>query len=131
MSQEIILKYDVFKIDTELKILGKRFVDENKNNFKILYDIERELTEYLSFEDDPYYSDEELEIKLIQVNPINNLSHMFSECELLLSVTNIAQLDTSQVIDMSYMFYNCKELRELIYYICLKFGYWIYLKLKI
>ena len=41
-----------------------------------------------------------------------NMSYMFYNCKSLREL-NISQFDTSKVIDMSYMFYNCYSLSEL------------------
>ena len=42
-----------------------------------------------------------------------NMSYMFYNCKSLIEL-NISQFNTSKVIDMSYMFYNCSSLNHLI-----------------
>ena len=51
-----------------------------------------------------------LDIKLVQIETITDMSFMLYNCESLLTLPDISNLNTSCVTDMSYMFFNCKSL---------------------
>ena len=55
---------------------------------------------------------ETLEIKLIESEPINNMSQIFHSYTLLQSLPDI-KWNTENVTDMSEMFYDCKLLNSL------------------
>ena len=93
--------------ESEIRIFGKEFVNNNKNNCKIIYNgKEYELTETFNIKD-------KLEIKLIGINAISNMSCIFAECENLMSLPDISKWDTKNIINMSYLFYICKSLANL------------------
>ena len=46
-----------------------------------------------------------LEIKLIETNPIINMSYLFCECKSLKFLPDISKWDTKNVINISSMFY--------------------------
>ena len=78
-KNEIIIKYKINKNDNKIKLFGKLFVIHNKKNCKImcedkLYDLNEffDLTNYNKSKDI-------LEIKLIIINNITNMSHLFSD----------------------------------------------------
>ena len=91
------------RIDGDVKIFDKKFVDNNKNNCRIKYknNIYELKENFETFEDI-------LEIKLIGY--INDMSYMFYGCRSLKSLPNISLWNTSKVINMNYMFYDCKSL---------------------
>jgi len=93
-------------IDGDVKIFDKKFVDNNKNNCRILYKNNfYELTENFETLEDI------LEIKLIGY--INNMSYMFYGCISLKSLPDISLWNTSKVINMSNMFNGCGNLSSL------------------
>ena len=59
------------------------------------------------------YKNNILEIKLIGINNITDMSWMFSECSSLLSLADISKWNTNNVINMSYMFNECSSLASL------------------
>ena len=59
------------------------------------------------------YNEKILKIKLIGVNNITNISHMFCGCKSLISLPDISKWNTSNVNDMSNMFYGCSSLSSL------------------
>ena len=102
----------IYKVNNEkkVKILGKRFVENNKSNFRIIYlNKIYELQEYFEIEQIV----EELEIKIVAINKIINLSYMFDECTSLIYLPDISNLNTNYVTNMSYMFNNCSSLISL------------------
>ena len=89
-----------------IRIFGDKFVENNKNNCKIIYKEEtRDICTHLDLEDEK--DADTFDIKLIGVNNITNFSYMFYECENLLLLLDIEHIKTINIIDMSYMFYNC------------------------
>ena len=101
-----------YKVNNEkkIKILGKNFVENNKNNFKIIYMNKiYELQEYFEIEQVV----KELEIKIVPINKVINLSYMFDECSSLIYLPDISNLNTNYVTNMSYMFSNCSSLLSL------------------
>jgi len=55
----------------------------------------------------------QIELHLIGINKVTNISFMFSGCKSLLSLSDISQWNTSTVTNMSNMFYGCKSLTSL------------------
>ena len=89
---------------SKTKIFGYKFVDNNKDNCKIIFNNKQyDLVEELNLENIN-------KIKLTRIKGITDMSYMFYKCDLLLSLPDIDKMDTSQVIDMSYLFDGCKSL---------------------
>ena len=113
LSNKIKIKYKKNINQSELKIFGKYFVEENKENCKIIYEYKfYELNEYLNISN----CDKNLgivEVELTGINNITNMAFMFYDCESLLSFQDISNWNTINVIDMSWMFYNCNSLISL------------------
>ena len=105
-NDSIIINYKIGKNDTKIKIFGENFVKNNKNNCHIIYKNKKyELMEYLELE--KLEKLEFLEIKLIGINNIIDASYMFYECEYLISLPNINIWNTNNIINMSWMFRGC------------------------
>ena len=107
-----IIKYKIRKDkkDRRIKIFNEQFVENNKSNFKIIYNNE-ELNLISSLE---ISCDENIvEITLKQINEITNLSKMFMECDELYSFPGLSKLNTEKVTDISHLFRNCKNILEL------------------
>ena len=111
IKKGFIIKYSINEFDYSIKLFSEEFLKKNKNNFNILInDNEFELTEnYLCQKDDKG----ELEVKLIAINNIDDLSYMFNECSLLTTLEGISKWQTENVTDMSYMFNGCSKLTSL------------------
>ena len=88
------------------------FVKKNSKNCKfILNNKEYDLCEFYTIKNEQ--EEKEIEIKLIINKKLTDLSHMFSACLCLFSISNLSNLDTSEVEDMSFMFYECSNLSYL------------------
>ena len=91
-NTEIILKYINKK--GKIKILGEEFVDNNKNNCKIIYNgIEKELNSCIINDNES----NEIEIKLKIYKDIIDMSKMFSDCKDLKSISDLSKLNTNNV----------------------------------
>ena len=130
----IKIKYNVNQNNKKIKIFGDTFVINNRSICKMIYNNkEYDLNSSFLFENTD-------EIILTNIKNITQLNHMFAQCDSLLSIYNIEQLntsnitnmssifnsyksllalpdtskwDTSQVTDMSFMFYECSSLISL------------------
>ena len=137
---KIIIKYNIFYEKYEdYRLFGDKFVENNKNNCKML--INKEVYDLCCFIDknlvkNTKNKNNEIQVKLIEVskildmsymfskvsslskfskwntNEVEDMSHMFDGC-LLKSLPDISSWDISNVIDISYMFNKCSELLSL------------------
>ena len=112
-----IIKYKILGKEDKIKIFGDTFVENNKNNFRISLDDKNEL-ELVSFLDlkknEKYIKiNKIIEIKLIQINEVTNLSMMFQGCRNIISVPDLSTINTDNITDISFMFSNCNLLTSL------------------
>ena len=111
---EINIIYDIEecnKKEGKIKIFGKYFVNNNKNKCKIIInDKENELIEEYNIKDN---NKKKLEIKLIGIDKISDMSYMFDGCSSLSNLPDISKWNTNNVNNMSYMFYKCSSLSKL------------------
>ena len=103
--------------DNKIKLFGKKFCEFNKDNcYIIINEKEFPLSEYYILEKNDIKK-KELEIKFIQLKPLTNMSYMFYSEEddpiYLFEITSITNWDTSNIIDMSNLFYNCTLLKTI------------------
>ena len=112
-EDEIRMIYKINKNESSIRILGSKFVENNKDYCKIIYnDNEYELDNEFNINDIDH-NDEELEIKLKGIKNITNMSSMFCMCKELISLPDISKIDTTKVTDMSGMFDVCSSLSSL------------------
>ena len=105
-KDEIIVTYNIDG-KKEIKILGKQFAERNKNICYIIYkNKEYRLSEYFKVEE----TNENIKIKIIGINRINDASYMFYKCSSLLNIDDISNWNTTNINDMSYMFYECTSI---------------------
>ena len=85
INNEINIIYNINKKQkkNKIRIFGKDFVKNNKDKCKIIIDEkESELMEEYNIKN---YHNNKLEIKLINIDEITDMSHMFNECLSLLN----------------------------------------------
>ena len=112
-NKEIELNYQSNN-DGKLRIFGNKFVKNNINKCKIIYEYdEYDLTKFIDDIYNDYEPNEIIKIKLKGINNVTDMSYMFSGCSSLSSLPDIATLNTSHVIDMSLMFDDCSSLSSL------------------
>ena len=114
----MIIKYKV-KADSEnIKIFGKKFISKNKSNCKmsIIDDSTNlsDITEYFTV-NETMRKNRCFYIKLIETNPITDMSYIFGKFYHNEGVVQIQKLkaiswDTKNVINMSKFFCECNEL---------------------
>ena len=116
MSDNVLLFELTYKLGEEeghnrdIKLFNKIFINNNTANCKIIYkNNEYKLMEYFSVIERDYFPTNSFIIQL-KSSHITNMSHMFSNCNQLLSINNRSYFDTSNVNDMSSMFNDCSSL---------------------
>ena len=98
----------------QVRIFGKTFVNNNKDNCVIIYEEnEFELAEYFEDIDFSYKNRDPFTFKLKGINNIINMEDMFSYCDTLISLPDISNIDTSNVINMGSLFSGCFSLKSL------------------
>ena len=98
--------------EKRIKIFGANFVKNNRGKIKIkINGKETELTEYY----DNMKKENILEVKIIEIETITNMSWMFHDCSSLLSISDISKLNTSNVKYMNGMFCKCSSVISLPY----------------
>lgn len=91
----------------EIRLFGKEFVRNNKENCIIFVDNEKkELCEFFTYTQDEI-DDNLLEVKLLETKPIQDMSYMFANCEALSLLPDFHKWDVSQVREMRYLFSGC------------------------
>ena len=92
-------------------IFGYEFVENNKNNCKLIIDnMEYEIIDEYNIKNYKYNT---LNIKLKEINKISDMNSMFYGCSSLLSLPDISKWNINNVTDMSFMFYACSSLSSL------------------
>ena len=119
-KKEIIFLYqnDNHK-NTKIKIFGKIFILNNKNKCKIfINEKEIELAEY--YDIDPKFLNNNIIIRFVEKQSINDMSYMFYDCTSLKAIYNFSNFDMRKVTNMSFMFYGCSSLKYLNDFLLLK-----------
>ena len=112
-NKKIKIKYKLNSKENKLKLFGYNFVINNKNKCFINVDGKKLKLSY-SIDTDNYKEiKDELEIELIGIDNITNMSYMFNGCNSLLSITDLNNFESSNITDMSYMFCDCSSLKSL------------------
>ena len=84
--------------NNKIKIFGKTFGNNNKNNCKIIYKgKEYELQEYFENKN----NNDEIILTLRIFNNITNMSYMFKDCHALYSFPNLDELNCSNITDIN------------------------------
>ena len=115
-DNKIKMTYKINKGEDEIKILGKKFVDNNKDKCKLLINKkESDLCEYFKYDKNEISkNDDSLKITLkeIKAGSVEDMSYMFHGCSSLKTVY-LYTSNTKNVKDMKRMFYGCSSLESL------------------
>ena len=90
--------YKINKNGNEIKIFGENFVENNK--YKCYLSIKGKRNNLCSYFNLNKNKKEILEIKLIEIKPITNMSYMFYECHSLNNISDISKWDIKNVSDI-------------------------------
>ena len=111
----MIIKYKIKKSTDRVKIFGRKFIENNKSNCQIIINNNNKqlpLSEYISVNSSNEYET----IKLIEINPIKDMSYMFGkfyhdeDIVPITELTDISHWSTKGVTNMSKLFCECNEL---------------------
>ena len=109
-KNDIIIKYKINN-KNKIRIFGKEFVSNNKDNCQIIYEYKKyKLSEYFKFNNP---ENNIFEIILTGINNIKDASFMFYDCDSLISLPDISEWNTINVINMNSMFQYCSSLETL------------------
>ena len=103
---DITIIYNIGNKDRKVRLFGSKFVENNLGICKVLIDNK----EYELLKEYCISNKKILEIKLVGINKITDISYMFYECHKLSSIPDISNWNTCNVTNMSYMFYGCDKL---------------------
>ena len=111
IKNEMTINYNVRDYDY-IRIFSKKFVDNNKNNCKMVINGKEEMgiCEYIN-KNDLQTNSKSLEIKIKEIKTIYDMSYMFFECRRLTFISS--NWNTHNVTNMSYMFSSCLSLKYL------------------
>ena len=117
---QITLTYKVNEGMEELIILGKEFVDINKNICKLIYtdkgEDEEDFHELISsfdLNDLNINGEEEIIIKLVGLSDVTDISYIFKDCKYLCSISDFEDMDLSKISKLEGLFYGCETLETL------------------
>ena len=110
---EFTIIYKMENKKNQIKIFNKKFVETNKNKCYLLVNGNKtNLCEFLQLNDALRKLDT-LEIKLIEVEPMTDISSKFRDVRALLSLPDISNLNTSNITKMGFLFAQCTSLQYL------------------
>ena len=113
-NNEIELVYKPKENVENMRIFGGSFVHNNKNKCHLIYkDKKYDLKEYFNEIDEDYNNKDIISIKLTGVNNIIYMINMFTDCNSIISLPDISNLNTSNVKKMNYMFSGCDSIISL------------------
>ena len=111
VNNEITIIYKINKNEKFVKIFDKDFVEDKKENCKIIYEGKvYELQENFEFNNITNKNSELLEIKLRVDKKIKSFYSMFYKCTSLLYLPDISKFDTSNFTSMTDMLCGCSSL---------------------
>ena len=112
-KNQLTIIYNIDKNNDSIKLFGKYFVEDNKDNCYLLIDgNQTELCENFKLKSN-HKNKNQFEIKLIEKNKIISISSMFGDCNSLISLPDLSKWNTENVSDISYMFNYCTSLKSL------------------
>ena len=112
INDEITILYNIKERQRKkgkIRIFGKNFVKNNKNKCKIIIDEKK----YKLMEEINIKNEETIEIKLIDIYKITDISSMFEGCSSLSYLPDISKWNTNNITNMSSMFRGCLSLSKL------------------
>ena len=97
--------------ENKLRILGNKFLLNNKDKCKIIYKEQKyEPKEYFEEIDNNYSKTDFIQIKLRINNDIEDMSHMFENCNQLISISESIEMNNKNInydfINDNYYSYN-------------------------
>ena len=113
LLDKLEIEYYLNNKEIKIKLFGKKFVENNKNNCSLIINEQRkELCEEYKIPEGQ--KEGKLKIILVKEKPIENVSDMFNQCKNLSSLQIFNQWTMDKVTYMEKMFCGCKLLKLLI-----------------
>jgi len=110
-SDQIRIVHKNNKNEEKIRIFGDIFVKENKDKCSFMFKGKKyNLQEYLDIKN---YNQDKIEIILKGIKNITNMSCIFYDCPLLISLPDISEWNTSKITSMYGIFGKCTSLTEL------------------
>jgi len=107
---QIDLIYEINKEESEIKIFGSKFVENNKKCLMMIDNKINKIKENIKINDKKRTN---LKIFLFTDKTVNDMSYMFYECKQLLSLYDISKWNINNIINMSSMFSKFEKLSSL------------------
>ena len=115
-KNKITVIYKKNKEENGIKVLGKIFVENNKENFKLLINEKKyDISEYIKYDDYGINKNDDLLIitfNEIKTKKVTDLSYMFYGCKLLISL-DLKAFNTENILNMQSMFEGCSDMTSL------------------
>ena len=83
-----------------IRVFGNTFAHNNKKKCKII--VNNHLEELKEFNNDKYINNEFIQIKLISLENIDDLSEMFYDCKYLTNINYIYKLKIKNITNMDF-----------------------------
>ena len=113
LNNQILIEYLINNNEKEIKIFGYEFVKNNKDKCIIIYqNNEYDLNEFFDL-NNHINNNSILQIKLIGINNITNMSYLFHKCSSLISLPDMSKWNTVNITNMGWLFYECTLLKTL------------------
>ena len=113
-KNEVTMVYSLSQHQTELKIFGEEFVKNNIERCKMILDgKEQELKSIVPAK--PFHDKlrDKIKVKLIDINKVVDMSFIFHECKNLYSCNDLNKWKTTKIKDMHKLFFGCTQLTKL------------------
>ena len=102
----LIYKTTNYTIGDKIKIFGEKFIQNNKDKCKIIYnDKKYELNDHFTLIE--INNNQTLEIKLKGIKNITNISGMFSYNYRIISSPDISNWNTINITNLTHLFFEC------------------------
>ena len=112
-KNEIKIQYKYSNKTKFIRLFGEKFIEKNKKNCKLVIDDnETDLIEFYENKEMTPKNDK-FEIILKNIDKLTDMSNMFNNCSLLVSIPDLPKLNMSSVINISHFFYNCSSFKSL------------------
>ena len=106
IANQYILIYNITTTEKETIIFGEHFVEKNRNKLKLKIEgHEKKLTSSYKFE-----KDGDVQVEIILKETLTDTSEMFYDCESLVDISDLGNLNMSNVTDAHNMFSFCTQL---------------------
>ena len=115
-KNDINIEYKIINKNNKVKIFGKEFVDNNKNNCQIIInDKVRELTQNIDINTCQLIGNEilKVQLKINDLSKMTNISYMFSGCKELYALPDISCINLNNLNGIDHLFSLCELLSNI------------------